>query len=412
MSAEAQPRSSASTERLKWLEVVTDAALAHLSVEQLLDELLARVRTLMAVDTAAVLLLDPSSRFLVATAAQGIEEEVSQGVRIPIGKGFAGRIAEQKRWVSIAQVDHGNVLNPILRQKGITSLLGVPLLTAGAVLGVLHVGTLSGRQFTEQDAALLQLVADRVASAAQSRLAQAEATAAEVMRRNLHPATLPQVGGLEFASRYVPGARGAVGGDWYDVFTLPSGTMCFVVGDVVGHGLAAALSMSEVRVALRSAALTTEDPAELLARLDEHVSHFHPATMATVLCAMLAPGSDTLHLSSAGHPPPILAAPSGRGITVAVPPDLPIGVELGHPRRTTALPLGAGSVLCLYTDGLVERRGMLLDVNIDLLCRTVLPQAPESVCVAVMGTLVGNATPDDDIALLVIRRLAENELPI
>ena len=231
---------------------------------------MARVRTLMAVDTAAVLLLDHSRRFLVATAAQGIEEEVSQGVRIPIGKGFAGRIAEQKHWVSIAQVDHGNVLNPILGQKGITSLLGVPLLTAGAVLGVLHVGTLSRRQFTEQDAALLQLVADRVASAAQSRLAQAESTAAEVMRRNLLPATLPQVGGLEFASRYVPGARGAVGGDWYDVFTLPSGTMCFVVGDVVGHGLAAALSMSEVRVALRSAALTSEDPAALLARLDDY----------------------------------------------------------------------------------------------------------------------------------------------
>ena len=97
---------------------------------------------------------------------------------------------------------------------------------------------------------------------------------------------------------------------------------------------------------------------------------------------------------------------------MTVPPDLPIGVELGHPRRTTALPLGAGSVLCLYTDGLVERRGMLLDVNIDLLCRTVLPHAPESVCVDVMGTLVGNATPDDDIALLVIRRSAENEPPI
>jgi sigma-B regulation protein RsbU (phosphoserine phosphatase) len=405
MSADAQPRATASEERLKWLEVVTDAALAHLRVEQLLDELLARVRTLMAVDTAAVLLLDPSRQFLVATAANGIEEEVSQGVRIPIGKGFAGTIAGEKRWVSIEQVDHGNVLNPLLRQKGISSLLGVPLLTAGTVFGVLHVGTLTRRHFTEQDAALLQLVADRVASAAQSRLGQAESTAADVMRRHLLPAVLPTVDGLEFASRYVPGARGAVGGDWYDVFTLPSGTVCLVVGDVVGHGLAAALSMSEIRVALRSAALLTEDPADLLTRLDEHVTHFHPRTMATVLCAMLAPGSDTLCLSSAGHPPPVLAPSSGEAVTVDVPPDLPIGVEFGHPRRTTELHLDEGSVLCLYTDGLVERRRRVIDVNIDLLRRTVLPRAPEAVCVDVMGELVGHATPDDDIALLVVRRV-------
>ncbi|MDT7552069.1 MAG: hypothetical protein QOI16_605, partial [Pseudonocardiales bacterium] len=121
MSAHGQPLGADSEERSRWLAVVTDAALAHLSVEHLLDELLAQVRKLLAVDTAAVLLLDPSRRYLLATAAHGIEEEVHQGVRIPLGQGFAGRIAQEKRWVSIEQVDHGNVLNPILREKGISS---------------------------------------------------------------------------------------------------------------------------------------------------------------------------------------------------------------------------------------------------------------------------------------------------
>src|SRR5215210_7237679 len=102
MSAEVGHARS-SEERSRWLEVVADSGLAQLTVDQLLDELLEKVCELMAVDTAAVLLLDPSRQFLMATVARGIEEEVHQGVRIPLGRGFAGRIAEQRRWVAIEQ---------------------------------------------------------------------------------------------------------------------------------------------------------------------------------------------------------------------------------------------------------------------------------------------------------------------
>ena len=393
------------TERLRWLEVVTDAELAQLSVDELLDELLDRVRELMAVDTAAVLLLDPARQYLIATVARGIEEEVHQGVRIPLGRGFAGRIAEERNWVAIEQVDHRNVLNPILREKGIVSLLGVPLVAGGVVLGVLHVGTLARRRFTEQDATLLQMVADRAALATQYRMSQAERAAASVMQRHLLPARLPDVPGLEFASRYVPGGGGDVGGDWYDVFTLPSGTVCLVVGDVVGHGLAAAQSMSQIRSVLRSITLHTEDPGEVLTRLDESVRHFQPATMATVLCGLLAPGAEVLRMSSAGHPPPILAPAHGEATTLPVPPDLPLGVDTGRPRHSTDVPLPRGAVLCLYTDGLVERRNVVIDDSIEKLRRTVTAQTPESVCVDVMRRLVAFATPEDDVAVLVVRRL-------
>jgi phosphoserine phosphatase RsbU/P len=163
--------------RLRRIELVTDAALAHLAVEDLLDELLERVRTLLHADTAAVLLLDPSSSFLVATAARGIEEEVRQGVRIPIGKGFAGKIAAERRPVIIEQVDHSNVLNPILREKSIRSLLGVPLIAEGAVLGVLHVGTLTARTFVDDDVEVLQLAADRIASMTRTHLNQLDRAA-------------------------------------------------------------------------------------------------------------------------------------------------------------------------------------------------------------------------------------------
>jgi len=169
---------SGADERLRRIEWVTDATLAHLNVEDLLAALLERVQSLLEVDTVAVLLLDASAEQLVATAARGIEAEVRQGVRIPLGRGFAGRVAAEKKPVILPQVDHTTVLNPILWEHGIRSLLGVPLLATGSVIGVLHVGTLGARQFTAGDVWLLEVVADRVASAIQARQVQAQQTAA------------------------------------------------------------------------------------------------------------------------------------------------------------------------------------------------------------------------------------------
>jgi signal transduction histidine kinase len=152
-------------ERLHGLQALTDAALAHLDLEQLLGSLLVRTRELLGVDTCAVLLLDEEANELVARAAVGIEEEVEQGVRIPVGRGFAGRVAAGRAPVILDDVDHADVLNPILREKGIKSLLGVPLLVRGEVIGVLHVGVLKHRAFGDDDVELLQLAADRAALA-------------------------------------------------------------------------------------------------------------------------------------------------------------------------------------------------------------------------------------------------------
>ena len=152
-------------ERLRRLQALTDAALGHLDLEELLSALLDRAREMLNADTCAILLLDEERGELVARAAVGIEEEVEQGVRIPLGRGFAGRVAADARPVVLDDVDHADVLNPILRQKGIKSLLGVPLLAGGQVVGVLHVGTLVPRRFTVEDIDLLQLAGDRAAIA-------------------------------------------------------------------------------------------------------------------------------------------------------------------------------------------------------------------------------------------------------
>jgi signal transduction histidine kinase len=155
----------AARRRLEDLQSVTDAALAHLELPELLDELLVRIRVILGTDTAAILLLDERTNELVARAARGIEEEVEAGVRIPVGLGFAGRVAAERRPISLPDVDHADVLNPILREKGIKTLLGVPLLIEGTPIGVLHVGTLTPRVFTPTDIDILQLVADRAALA-------------------------------------------------------------------------------------------------------------------------------------------------------------------------------------------------------------------------------------------------------
>ena len=151
--------------RVENVQLITDVALAHLELEELLSVLLPRIRDILHADTCAVLLLDEEEEELVARAAVGIEEEVEAGVRIPLGKGFAGRVAATKHPVVIEDLDEYDVWNPILREKGIRSMLGVPLLVRGAAIGVLHVGTLTQRRFAAEDAELLSLVADRVAIA-------------------------------------------------------------------------------------------------------------------------------------------------------------------------------------------------------------------------------------------------------
>jgi signal transduction histidine kinase len=157
-------------EQLRRLQAVTDAALSHLALDQLLSELLARVVEVLGTDTSAILLLDETGTELIARAARGIEEAVERGVRIPVGKGFAGRIAADRRAVIIEDVDHADVLNPILREKGIRSLLGVPLIAHGELLGVLHVGSLTKRVFNSDEVALLQIVGERVALAIERSL--------------------------------------------------------------------------------------------------------------------------------------------------------------------------------------------------------------------------------------------------
>jgi len=403
--------SEGAEDRLRQLEVVTDRALAYLDVEDLLVELLDRARELLDVDTAAVLLVDPSGTRLVATAARGLEEEVRQGTRIPLGRGFAGRVAGERRPIQIENVDSSNVLNPILLEVGVRSLLGVPLVVEGEAVGVLHVGTLKNRVFDSDEVDLLQLVGDRIALAVGAHISAAERSAVRTLQRGLMPERLVEIAGLELAARYVGGGGGSFGGDWYDFFSLPSGSVCLAVGDVAGKGLNASIVMGRIRTALRSYALDTEDPAEILHRVDRQLRHFEPGAMATVLCATSEPPYGRFRVSLAGHLPPVVALPSAPAHFVEADADPPLGALDGAHRRTAGFELPPGAVVCVYTDGLVERRGEHLDVGLERIRSAVLAAPPESVCASVMARLIGTESPGDDVAVLVARREGNVECP-
>jgi serine phosphatase RsbU (regulator of sigma subunit)/anti-sigma regulatory factor (Ser/Thr protein kinase) len=389
---------------------VTDSRLAYLPLEELLRELLERVTLAVGSDTAAILLLDEARNVLVARAAKGIEEEVRRGVTIPVGRGFAGRIAKEREPVAIADVQPGDVVNPLLRERGIASLLGVPLLVEGRVIGVLHVGTLTRREFGDDDVRILRVAGDRAALAIDRARMDEQHRLAEALQRTLMPAILPDAPGVRIAGRYRPAAMGALlGGDWYDTFTLPDGRIALVVGDVVGRGVPAATFMAQLRTAVRAFASEGQGPSEITERLN-HLLVRERANAATATIVLLALDLETNRVSavSAGHAPPLVVPAEGAPKYLEVPSAPPVGAaRVVHYREVEAdIPLG--SRVLLYTDGLVERRDEPLEAGLERL-RTAAAEArteeAAAFCDRVLSALTGEEDQTDDIALVALETM-------
>ena len=199
----------------------------------------------------------------------------------------------------------------MLREKGVRSLLGVPLLIEGRVLGVLHVGSLAPRRFTPEERDLLQLAADRAALAIENALLFEQRRVAEALQRQLLPQDLDARRRVELASRYLPASGESLGGDWYDSFPLTGGRIAVVVGDVVGHGLNAAAVMAQLRTAVRAYAADGHDPAAVAERVNRLMWSLGPIAMTTLAYVVLDPEQESLDLVNAGHPPPLVIDPGG-----------------------------------------------------------------------------------------------------
>jgi serine phosphatase RsbU (regulator of sigma subunit)/anti-sigma regulatory factor (Ser/Thr protein kinase) len=400
--------------RLEDVQRVTESALAYLDLDDLLRELLDRVTDILDADTAAVLLVEEGGRTLVARAAKGLEEEVERGFRLPVGRGFAGRVAFTREPLVVADLDESTIqpVNPLFREKGVRSLLGVPLVVEAEVIGVLHVGSLTKREFEQTDIELLQLVADRVALSIERSRLMVQGQIAATLQRSLLPRKLPQVTGLRMAARYLPAAdQSAVGGDWYDVIELNNSCVGFVIGDVAGHGMAAATFMGQLRSAIRAYALDTDGPAEVITKLAEFSDRMH-SRMATVIYATLNLNTWEVRIARAGHPYPVLIRAEGGAELVSNGGGPPIGTVGGHVYDEQTLTLSAGETLVLYTDGLIERRGQRLsDGEAALLeVAATAPDEPELKCQAITTRLTEDAAIADDIAILAVQTVGLHEL--
>ncbi|RAJ71318.1 GAF domain-containing protein [Streptomyces sp. Amel2xB2] len=330
-------------------------------------------------------------------------------------RSFAGqavleeRLSDAPRWRSVDPARTARVI-----EFGIHSLIAAPLRARGVLLGVVSFWrSEKPGPFEEEDLSLADELAARAAlSIDNARRYTREHSMAITLQRRLLPRALPEQSAVQVATRYLP-ATGGVSGDWFDVIPLPGARVALVMGDVVGRGLHAAATMGRLRTAVHNFSTLDVPPDELLAHLDELVVRIDQdalaagdeaaITGATCLYAVYDPVSRLCVTARAGHPAPALVRPDGTVDFPDVPAGPPLGVG-GLPFEAAEMRLEEGSMLVVYTDGLVARRGQDVDSGLRAL-REVLervPGSPEETCDAVVEALVP-AGQRDDVALLVAR---------
>ncbi len=296
----------------------------------------------------------------------------------------------------------------IARAMEVRSVLSAPLPGPGSPIGAVSFGyARSGRRYGPDDVPIARELARRAAPAVEHALRfEHERATAETLQRSLLPERLPDLPEVELAARYVPGSEElAIGGDWYDVLALSSGRLVFAIGDVVGHGVRAAAMMGRIRHALHFCARDGLSPSAILGRLNTHFATLEDSDMATVLVVSYDPRDATLRYASAGHPPPLVQQPG------AAPEYLPggRGAPLCASERVTysetEASLPPDSLLLLYTDGLIERRRESLDEGFRRLAAALgtAPVKVDELADHLLGELLGEAAPGDDVALLAVR---------
>jgi PAS domain S-box-containing protein len=396
------------------MQLLVDAALASTTLDEILEDLVVQVPEVLDAQAATILLTEDNGQLAVAASSggeDGEEDEERGPPPVPVGEGFAGRVARAREAMLAHEPTPEDMPDPGMRKLDIDSLIGVPLLADNRVTGVLVVGAVPPRRFTRDDLTLLRLAADRVALAVlHARVHQREHRVAETLQRSLLPQRLPDPPGLEVAADYIPAAtETGVGGDWYDVIPTPSGAVGLVMGDVAGKGLAAASMVGRLRSALRAYALEGHDPARVVEQLNRLVwTEAEPSHMTTLVYVVVDPSESRIDWVNAGHLAPLLVNGSGD------PPrflegkaSVPLGVLPFPGYEAVSASMEPGSSLVLYTDGLVERPGMHLNEGMARLAARVreAPGDAKQLCDHLFATLIPDGGAPDDVAVLALRNL-------
>ena len=402
---DARADATAATKRVRDLQWITDAALPHVALQDLLDELLNRVVHVFGADQGAILLRADDGSRLELHASRGLPSGLGRDSYRSIADRLAGRLASSRRPVTLER-DEMTALQSVLATADMQSVLGLPLILDRQLLGVLYVGTRKRRPFSEDDAALLQLVGDRVALAVdRARLFEQERHIAETLQRSLLPEQLPQIPGMDVAVRYLPAGAGMeVGGDWFDMFELGDGRVVLAMGDVVGRGVRAAALMGKLRTSLEAYAFDGRSPEEVVERLHWLMERQHRTEMATLLYVVIDADRAGAELASAGHMPLLIRDANGEASFVGQDVSPPLGALPFVRFQASRVDFEPGSALVLFTDGLVEVRGTSIELRLEELRRAVDsgPSAPDALCDALLERMLGHEEPQDDVALLVL----------
>ena len=311
-----------------------------------------------------------------------------------------------------------------LHRSGMNAWAFLPLIASDQQIGYCVVAFSRPRHFSEEDRSLLIALSGLVAQALErARLYDAEHTRAQELQRGLLPRTLPSLMAVTAAARYLPASEGIqVGGDWYDIIPLSGERVALVIGDVMGHGLSEAATMGQLRTAVHTLADLDLPPGELLTHLNDLVGALGDDFYATCSYTIYDPTTNICTVASAGHPPLAIVRPDGAVHFPHAVADPPLGAAV-PPFETHEVHVPEGSLLVLYTDGLVESSTVAMDDGMASLARTLLHAAPAPgppgrtagsgttalqdpgpLCDAVIGALLPEQTETQDDAALLIAR--------
>ena len=394
------------------LQQVTEAALMHLELDELLDLLVERVGEGFGADVVRILLRDhDDDELFTVGAAAGLDREA--GTRVELG-GALDEVVDRGMPVTLHELRPGAGLDRAMEEANVSSLMASPLTVKGRVAGVVEVGVRGARRFTLEDESLLMLMADRAGLAIEhARAYERELSNVEMLQRSLLPDRLPALDGIQVAARYMPGGAD-VGGDWYDAIPLEGGRLGAAMGDVVGHGIGAAALMGQLRHAMRAYALEGHSPAGVLDQLDRVVRSLDGSQMATLLYLVVEEDHSTVTFSSAGHVPPLVISPEGEAEYLETAPNPPLGVFESPTHKEMTARLEPGSTIVLYTDGLVEERGVSIDQGLEALrlAASQDPCHPDELCDRLVDSMLAIHTANDDIAVLALRALPAAPPPL
>jgi serine phosphatase RsbU (regulator of sigma subunit)/transcriptional regulator with GAF, ATPase, and Fis domain len=291
------------------------------------------------------------------------------------------------------------------RDSGAGALGVVPLLVEQEVIGVLF-AVFDEDRTSDEDRRFVEIVARQAAQPLErARRYEAERTIAETLQRSVLPETLPSLEGATVTARYLPGtASMSVGGDWFDTIPLADGRLAFVVGDVVGKGVRAASTMAQLRNGLRALVLDSSEPGSIVTKLNRLLEGYTDSPFATLALLTVDPVTQDAALVSAGHLPPLVLVPGSEPRWLEGGRGFPLGVDPDTTYEPWSTRLEPGSVIVLYTDGLVERRDRPLDDGLRLLAQVAAEARPEAdeLVDHLISRLVGEGDRDDDVAVLIV----------